>query len=437
MDNQNLFSQSYDEIVRNVLGAGTQYFQMLGNPMTFNWPVAPVGQLAPEAYQLMSAAPVYSPIGVFGGVGTSTLFSNYKQIFAHVGFEVSQEFKKQIQTLSDQATEAQNNIAETWTAANTAYQTAKQNGGPIFESEYPTVKDWMAGPGESYKKEAATYQDQADKIFNQIQTLNEANQPTSLKDALKLIEMPTGSPSAGNAPRGWTVVPNQAGVLEWQPTFSISTSSQDWRAQLSDGSIGKKTIQLDASKSDSSITKSWAGGNVSYGTPFWGVYAGGSWSDTNISQSDNSVTATITLESATNVLITPGAWYDGGFLKQMANAGNQGTGYEILSPYTSTGSQHALFGKDGLCSTMVTGLVVVYKPSYSVTMQSSTFKQHETKIEASAGLRIGPFSFGGSGGHYENHISTTGNRTTLTGGSTSEDPVIIGVTVGFPGTETP
>ena len=435
--NQNLFSQTYGEIVKNIVGEGTKYFQMLGKQQTFNWGVAPTGQLNPKAYQFMSAAPPYSPIAEFGGVGTSTLFSNYKQIFAHVGFVTSPDIQKQIQDLSDQAQTQQNEITTAWTNANTAYNTAKQNGGAIFTAQYPDITSWLNGPGETYKKQAATAQQQADSIFQQIQQLNEANQPTSLQDALNLIKMPTGQPSAGNPPRGWTVVPDGSGVLRWQPDFQISTNSQDWRNQLTSGSIGPASVTLDASKSDSSINKSWAGASVSYGTPFWGVYANGSWEQTNITESDNSVTATVKVKSSTVVEITPGAWYDGGFLKQMVAAGSSATGYTILPPYTATGGDHALFGKDGICSTMVNGLVVVYQPSFSVEMASSTYNSFEQKIEASAGFRIGPFSFGGSGGHYEKNVQTTGNRTTFTGASTSTDPIIIGVTVGFPGTEKP
>lgn len=437
MDNQNLFSQTYDEIVRNILGSGTQYFQMLGNPQSFNWPVAPIGQLAPEAYQLMSAAPSYSPIGEFGGVGPSTLFSNYKEVFSHVGFKVSPQFQKQIQDLSDQATIAQNNVVKATGAANSAYNVAKQNGGVFFTTKYPTPADWFNGPGKTYTKQIDTEVKKADDIFNQIQALNEANQPTSLQEALNLVKLPSGEPSGGNVPRGWAVVPDGEGVLRWEPDFKIATTSQNWRAELTSGSIGQKTISLSANKSSDSINKTWAGGNVSYGNPFWGIYANGSWSETNISQSDNSVTATITLESATTVSITPGDWYEGGFLKQLATAGGDGTSYQILSPYTATGGDHPLFGQKGLCSTMVTGLVVVYKPSFSVTMSSSTYNSFEQQIDASAGFRIGPFSFGGSGGHYAKDVNKTGNTTTFSGKSTSEDPVIIGVTVGFPGVEKP
>lgn len=435
--NQNLFSQTYSQIVNNILGGGNKYVQLLGEPQTFNWGVAPTGQIDPQAYQFMSAAPVYSAVGEFSGVGTSTLFSNYKQVFSHVGFTTSPEIQQQMQNLSNQAQTQQNAVTTAWTNANTAYNTAKQNGGAIFAAQYPDINSWLKGPGETYVKQAATAQQQADSIFQQIQQLNAANQPTELQDALNLMKMPSGSPSGGNVPRGWTVVPDGSGVLQWQPDFMISTDSQTWRNELTSGSIGATEITLDASKSDDSINQSWAGANASYGNPFWGVNVGGSWEETNISESDNSVTATVKLKGSTLVEITPGAWYDGGFLKQMANAGSTGTGYNILPPYTATGGDHPLFGQNGICSTMVNGLIVVYQPSFSVEMASSTYQSFEQQIDASAGFRIGPFSFGGSGGHYEKDVSTTGNRTTFSGGSTSTDPLIIGVTVGFPGTEKP
>lgn len=437
MDNQNLFGQTYDEIVKSILGGGTPNFQMLGNPISFNWPVAPNGQLSRQAYQLMSASPAYSPIGDFSGIGTSSLFSNYREVFQHIGFKLSPEQAKQVQDLSDQATAARNKIGASNAGANTDYNTQKQNGGAIFEAQYPTIQDWLAGPGASYKIEVDTLQKQVAGIFLQIQALNSAQQPSSLQEALDAVKLPSGAPSGGNSPRGWTVVPNGAGVLEWQPDFTIATTSQDWRNQLTSGSVGAKSISLSAAKSNSSIDKTWAGASVSYGTPFWGAYASGKWENTDITASDSSVEATVSVEGSTLVQIQPGAWYDGGFLKNIVTSGNNGTGYNVLSPYTVSGPDHALFGKDGLCSTMITGLVVAYKPSFSVTMASSTYKSHETSIEASAGFRIGPFTFGGSGGHYEKQVATTGNRTTLTGGSTSSDPVIIGVTVGFPGTEKP
>lgn len=437
MNNQNLFNQSYNQIVKEVVGEGNKYFQMLASPMSFNWPVAPTGQLSPEAYMLMSAAPSYSAMADFTS-SSSKFFDNYKQIFAHIGYEMSDELKNQIQSLSNDSMDAKNDVSKLYSAMNSAYNADKQNMGAMFDAKFPNgISDWIKGPGASYEDDIKTAQDKVEKINKNIRALNQANMPSDVQEAMDIIEKPSGKPSAGDTKDGWTIVPDGAGILRWRPAFSISTTSQDFRTQLANGSIGSKTITLDASKSDSKIEKNWAGGNASYGNPFWGVNVGGSWERTDITQSDSSVTATIHLESSTTVMIEPGAWYNGGLLKGLATAGNDGSGYQILSPYTATGGNHPLFGADGICSTMVTGLVVAYKPKFSVEMDSSTYKSFEEKITASTGFRIGPFGFGGSGGHYEKEVNTTGNRTTFTGGSESDDPVILGVTLGFPGTNKP
>jgi len=433
MSNQNLYGQSFEQIMSNIIGGGSKKFQMLNKPQSFNWSPAPSGQIAPAAYQFMSAAPAYSPVGQFDGVGVSTLFDNYRQVFSHVGFEDSPELTRQLKELSDKATTLRNDITANYGAMDNAYIVAKQNGGVSFSSLYPDVKAWLdnSPDAKSYKDKATDLGTQLEAITNNALALTIANQPTELKDSLDAMKRPDSTETG--FPRGWIKVANGAGVLEWQPDFTISTDSSSWRAQLTSGSIGKTSITLSASKSSSAISSSWAGGSASYDRGFWGVYVNGSWSETNFSESDASVTATVNLESSTVVNITPGAWYNGGFLRQLATAGNTGTGYQILAPYTASSGQQSLFGKGGLCPTMVTGLVVASKPSFSLTMKTSTYQSFEQQIEASAGLRIGPFNFGGSGGHYTKNTSATGDTTTITGGSTSADPVIIGVMVGFPG----
>ncbi len=66
-------------------------------------------------------------------------------------------------------------------------------------------------------------------------------------------------------------------------------------------------------------------------------------------------------------------------------------------------------------------------------MESSTYTKHKTVIEASGGLQIGPFTFGTKGGSTNIQVNTTGNKTSLSNVSTSDDPLIIGMVVAFPG----
>jgi hypothetical protein len=152
-------------------------------------------------------------------------------------------------------------------------------------------------------------------------------------------------------------------------------------------------------------------------------------------ESDKNVKATISVQSSTTVEVTPGDWYDGGFMKDLATGGGQG--YTIASPYRATGGANALFGQGGLLSTRVSSLLVVYKPSFSITMSKSTYDKNVQKFNGSAGFRIGLFQFGGSGGNESTYTHSTSNGTTFTGESTSDYPLIIGVTVAFPGVDKP
>jgi len=433
MDNQNLFSQSYNQILASVAGTGNKNFQMLGNPIDFSWPVAPIGEMSPIAYQLMSAMPEYSLVGCYSA-GDARVFDSYCRVMSHITYKVSPEKQNDLQKLKDQYTKANNDLQTITTNMNSAYQVAKQNGGAVFTAMYPDIAAWLAGPGSTYKNDiekqtqlVKQYQDQyvslaADICIDQ-----------KLKEDFDIIKTPT-APISGPAPKGWTKVPNSDGVLEWQPVFNIGTTGQDWRAKLSSGSIGAFKVQLNASKSDSNFDQKWAGGSAGYDAFFWGVHGSGGWKRTNITESDQSVTAEIEVKSSTWVPVTPGSWYDGGLMTDLAN-NKDGYGAKITQPWVANGGpgSQSIFGQYGILKTRITGFVVAYKPSYNIDMQSSTYSKFEQEIQAGGGLRIGPFTFGGHGGSHKIEVHQTGNRTQLSGGSTSDDPLIIGMTVAFPG----
>jgi hypothetical protein len=256
--------------------------------------------------------------------------------------------------------------------------------------------------------------------------------PPSLKDAVKAMKLPDGDPASGPAPRGWTKVPDGSGMLQWQPDWMIGTTGDAWRASLANGSAGSFTVRIDASDKTSDFSRSFAKGSGSVDRFFWSVYVNASWEKIDLTTNDKSLTATISVKSSTIVPVTPGAWYDGGFMRDLAKSGGQGSGFRIADGFNAVGGDNALFGKDGLLSTMVSGLLVVYKPSISITSDKATLESHKEKLEVSGGLRIGPFTLGGEGGHETDFEHSTVNNGTFTAESTSDDPLIIGITVGFP-----
>ncbi|MCP4322457.1 MAG: hypothetical protein GY787_11540, partial [Alteromonadales bacterium] len=434
-NNANLFSQIYQQLSTQL---GLEHLQMNGTPQNFDWNVAPTGQIDPQAYQLISAMPDYSPIGEFTQ-STTRFFDAYKQIFSHVTFKVSPEQQQAVTDATNQVTSKQNAVTDANTNMNQAYLSSKQNGGIIFVAKYPDVSSWLSNAPEAkaYNKAIEDATTAYTEALDFKLQLAQAFMPDTLQQAMNAVKLPISDPASSNAPRGWAKVPDATGILRWQPAFNIGQSGQDWRAQLTNGSQGAFTINLDNSDSTSSLNKSWAGASASYNTFFWGINGNGGWEKLDLNTSDSSIKAEIKAESSVLVDVSPGDWYDGGFLNELAKAtqGAGGQGFTIVSPWVANGPKgsSSLFGPNGILTTGIVQLLVAYKPSFKVTMSNETFQRNHEKFNGGGGFRIGPFNFGGSGGHESTYTHSTSNNNTFEGGSTSENPVILGVVVSFPG----
>jgi hypothetical protein len=356
-----------------------------------------------------------------------------------VTFKVSPEQQQAVTDATNQVTQKQKDVVTANSNMNQAYLSSKQNGGVIFAAKYPDISSWLTNAPEAtvFNKAIVDATTAFDDALNFKLQLEQASMPDTLQQAMKAIKRPTSDPASTTAPRGWAKVPDGTGILRWQPSFNIGQSGQDWRAQLTNGSQGAFTINLDNSDSTSSLNKSWAGASASYNTFFWGVNGNGGWEKLDLSSDDSSITAEVKAESSVLVNVSPGDWYDGGFLNELAKAtqGAGGQGFTITSPWVANGPKgsSSLFGENGILTTGIVQLLVAYKPSFKVSMSSAAYQRNYEKFNGGGGFRIGPFNFGGSGGHESNYVHSTSNNNTFEGGSTSENPVILGVVVSFPG----
>jgi len=436
MSNENLFGQTYDQIRSAVVGGGDQYFQLLGRPKDFVFGIPSPREMSPAAYQIVSAVPNWSAIGSYA-TADARFFSSYGQIFQNVTWKVSPDQDAAQHDLQSTVNMRQRELDDATASVNSSYLQQKQNGGVIFQSKYPDSETWLAGPGAALWGRVVAAETAFNLAVAQLTALQKSAMPDTLQNAQEALKMPTGSPAGSETPRGWTIVKDSGGTQQWQPSYTIGKSGEDWRAELSKGTQGAFSVSLNASESTSDFAKSWAGGNAGYDAVFWGVSAGGGWQKMDLTTTDKSVTARIRVKSSTIVDVTPGEWYDGGFMRQLAKGG--GSGWTINPPWVAKGGEgsKSLFGRHGLLSARVSGLVVAYQPGFEISMSEATFKQNSQKFEASAGLRIGPFHFGGHGGHESNYTKRTTGGTAFVGGSTATDPLIIGVLVAFPGVDTP
>ncbi|MDI9853947.1 hypothetical protein [Comamonas sp. 17RB] len=435
MSDQTMFSQLYNALVGNL---GTPNFQLLGNPKDFSWSTAPTGQWDPAAYQVISGMPQWSPVGQSGSLD-STLFDAVRQIFGHVTFKVSPEQQASLNALADACVQKSNAMVKANSDMNQVYLSSKQNGGLIFAARYPDINAWIdkAPEAAAYVQTIQAATDAYNQAVKMKLELERASMPSDLQRAIDMMQMPSGNPATDSAPAGWTKVPDGSGILRWQPDFRIDTTGTDWRAALSNGNAGAFSITMNSSESSSDFKSSFAKGSASVGNWFWSANASGGWSKSDLFNQDSSSSVTISCESSTRVKVNPGDWYPGGFMSELAKAqqGASGQGYTIVAPWVANGGPgtSSLFGPNGIVAARVSELLVVYKPSFEITMSANSYQQNKQAFEASAGVRIGPFTFGGSGGHESEYTKTTAKANTFSGGSTSENPQIIGVIVDFPG----
>jgi hypothetical protein len=98
------------------------------------------------------------------------------------------------------------------------------------------------------------------------------------------------------------------------------------------------------------------------------------------------------------------------------------------SAYGGDGTQ-AVFGQSGFMNLLKTGMYVCYKPTFTITVSQSTFQSFSQKFTAALGLRIGPFEFEAKGGSVQSEWTASENGLSFTGTSTSEQPLIFGITV--------
>jgi len=411
-----LFGQTYQQLLSKAAG-GNENFQLVYPYIDWWWPTAPTGQIDARALGLVNTIPQWSAIGQFQP-GSSALFNSYGQVLQHVNPTIPPDQQQAVTNAHNSLIAAQNQYQNDQTARNQAWAVAGSNLPPGV----PPL-DWVSWNNDSGWTKTLQADSNAIAKAQEVYAQAVGQQSPALTAAIKAATLPSAT---FPVTPGFTSVNQGDGSLVPAPAFSIGTTGQDWVALLSQGGGNQVTVDLSQSASSYDYSKSWAGGNASYDRWFWSVNVGGSWSQWNVDESDQSVQATISF-TTTQVLVTAGQWYNGGYLKSLAG---QNT---FFSPWTSTGGSSPIFGQGGLLPLQVVGLIAAYQPSFSITMSQSSFSQAVQQFNASAGVRIGPFKFGGSGGHETNTVTKSASGTSFTGKSTATYPFIIGVLVAQPG----
>lgn len=404
--NQSAWAILYGALV-NGFGVSPQTFQMAYPYAAWNWPTEQLGYVSPAQYDALSAIPAWSAIGKSSSTGTR--FNDMYAAFLNViSPDTSDpELRKRIDALYGDLVAAHNLQQRTLQQAKAAYEADTTKDKPGFTQWLGTLdgRSWQAqlsSLGKALDQAQANY----DAAVDEAKTPN-------LKQALSALA-DRDYYSKLNDPNLSTMPP--------VPNWTTPTTAAKWANRAATGDVASGGISISNSDAAYDFSKSWAGGSASVGNWFWQVQVAGSWQKIDIFESDASLTASVQFAGIEEILVQPGQWYTG--VSALAK-GPYKRGYSEFGEGGST----AVFGEKGFLPMVKTGMYVVYRPSFSISVKQATFSAFEQQFSAATGVRIGPFTFGAKGGSQQAGWTASQAGLNFSGKSDSTDPFIIGYTV--------
>jgi len=393
------------------LNVSPSNFQLIYPFTTWDWPIVPAGYTSAAQWDFCSTVPQFSATGEYTSAGTA-FNDSYGGMLNVVSAATSDpKLKADIEQARNMLQLAANNYDTIYKQSVDAYQT--ETGG----SNTPTYTEWLGTMG------GRTWQAQLDSAWKNVQAqqnvynqlLSETTTP-GLKDAQDRLD---------NQDYYTKLQDPSLSAFPAVPGYSIAMDATTWLNKVQAGTGGSSgKIGFSNSQSEYDYKKTWAGGSASIKKVFWSVNVGGSWERIDEFASDSSLNVDISFKAWDQISITASRWYNGAFVTGI----EKGPFIRGYSPYGDS-STKAVWGPDGIMSVQKVGMIVCYKPSFSITVSTSTFKAFSEKWDVSAGLRIGPFSFSGGGGSSSSGWSSDSATNTFTGESTAETALIMGTNI--------
>ena len=409
-NNDTAWNHLYGSLIQG-LGLSPKNFQLIFPFMTWDWPIASTGYTAAAQHDFLSTVPQFSATGAYVSAGTS-FNDTYNQMLNVIAASTSDpKLQADILQAWNMLTLATNNYDTIYSQATEAY--LRETGG----SNTPAFSEWLGGM--SAKSWAAKLASAGKNVDSQQEVYNELVSQTEtpgLKDAIirfnnKDYYTQFQDPSLSKFPQ--------------VPAYSLSMDATTWLNKVKSGTGGSKgEISFTSKQATYDYSKTWAQGSASINYAFWSVNVGGAWEEIKEFSTDNSLEVTISFEAWDQISIQAGRWYNGAFVASVA----KGPFKRGFSPYGDNANK-AVWGKEGIMSVQKVGMIVCYKPKFTIKVSKSSFESFSKKWSVSAGLRIGPFNFSGGGGSSSSGWKSDANSCTFTGESTAETALILGTSI--------
>ncbi len=413
-------STTYDQKPWNLLykaivdstGTSPNNFQLLYPFASWNWPTQSVGFLSAQQYDFCAIVPQWSAVGAY--VSSGDKFNQAYEQFLNVIVPQTEDpvLRKKITKSERVLTDATNAYTTAYTQAQSVYLDTA--GG---KDNKPSFTEWLGtAPGKGWQTKITsteTRMNQAQLNYNAL--VAQANTPglSNAQAQFKNVDFYSKLTNSGlqNFPK--------------VPLWSVSQNPGAWvdAIKAGDGPAGA-TMGFTNRDSSYDFSKTWAGGSVSVSEFFWSVNLSGSWERITEFESDQELAVSIQFEAFDLITVQPADWYNGPFVKSMAD----GPFIHGYSPYGGDGNK-PIFGEKGFIGLLKTGMYVIYKPTFTITTSASTFKSFVEKFKSAIGIRIGPVTIDADGGIESSQWSYSEAGRSFSGTSTSEAPLILGVTI--------
>jgi hypothetical protein len=401
--------------VQEAMGGGQDnaQLQVLSATIPFDWGIATGNKNPLEYWNFCNQLPKWSNVGQYIPLGGS-LVSGYESFLNKIKQDYSQDLKNQITEAQQKLAADSTNLQSSITQASVEYKQYADNqqklGLPADD-----FNTWKSTSGASTQIEIL--QAQVTKDGEVIKSLL-AQENRQYADAW----------AAFNDEKVKKFYTDASNNVMMKRIYEWSANPTDMVQQLRAGTLANaKTLSWSNSSKDYDFSKSWAKGSASIGNFFWSVGGGGAWTQMNTSEVQKSFSASISFKDLSLITVNPESWLNDGYLKTNANGpyvDNNTVGFAN----EATGNQTYFFGGEkAILPGQVTGILVGYQPKFKITTSSSSFNDVYKSVQGSAGVRVGPFHFGGGGGHTTHITKSTSEENTIEGEDTSNVPHIFGI----------
>jgi len=401
--------------VQEAMGGGqaNAQLQVLSSTIPFDWGISTANKNPLEYWNFCNQLPKWSNVGQYIPLGGS-LESGYDSFLNKIKQDYSQDLKNQI-------TESQQKLA-----ANSATLKSGITQASVEYKEYADNQQKLGMPADDFNSWKTTSGAGTTLEMLQAQVQKDADIIKSLLDQQN--RQYADAWAAFNDEKLKKFYTDASNNVMMKRIYEWSKNPTDMVQELRAGTLANaKTLSWSHSSKDYDFSKSWSKGDTGINYLFWSVDGGGAWTQMSTNETQESFSASISFEDLSLITVNPESWLDDGYLKTNANGpyvDNNTVGFAN----EATGNQTYFFGGEkAILPGQVTGILVGYKPKFKITTSSSSFSDVYKSVEGGGGVRIGPFHFGGSGGHTTHITKSSSEENTIEGGDTSNVPQIFGI----------